>query len=344
MFSCVSSSSSSSLLTSLSIYRDSYTKRESDTASAKLKRQTAHAAAQSNDKKSAMLISINLPDALDQDVGNYEDKSVGGLTIQNRSGEASFIIFSKELMLRDGAFFKLDFYGVFDGHCDSGLWSQYVAKELPDKIHAALLNECDLNDELVTQAVTESIKNLEISHTAFGGTTVSCSLKIGEKVYVINVGDSRTILVKKERVYQLSEDANLVDERFLRAVHKMERVVIEDTAGTPRVGGIYALARDVGVSMLSSQPKFGFVELGDGVDRPGEGVLFYQKGDYLVLATDGFWDLVTNNEAADFINEMEAAGKTPAEMAALLTEGAANTWHTLFGKEGDDATVIVVKL
>ncbi len=289
-------------------------------------------------------IGYALPRVLSSEVEKCEDANVGGRTFPLGKGEDRLKICSTELVI-EGVPHKMDFYGVFDGHGDGGKCSQYVADQFLTKIHSALSHAGKLNDESVTQAVTTSIEELEKEYAySGGGTTVSCALKIGDKVYVINVGDSRTVLVKSERVYQLSEDANPATERFNRAINKMGEFVFNDEKGTPRVNGRFALARDIGAAMISSQPKFGFVELGDGVDRPGEGVLFYQKGDYLVLGTDGFWDLCTNKEAARSIHIMAVEGRTPAEMAAFLVEGAIYKWKLEFKCDGDDITVIVVKL
>lgn len=95
-------------------------------------------------------------------------------------------------------------------------------------------------------------------------------------------------------------------------------------AGTWRVGGVLAMSRAFGDRLLKQ-----FV-----VADPDIQVETVDKGlDFLVLASDGLWDIVPNEEAVKIVTSVEE----PEAAARLLTE-------TAFSRGSDDnITCIVVK-
>ncbi|XP_038903577.1 probable protein phosphatase 2C 76 isoform X2 [Benincasa hispida] len=154
------------------------------------------------------------------------------------------------------------------------------------------------------------------------GSTASTALLVGNHLYVANVGDSRTIISKAGEAIPLSEDhkPNRTDER--RRIENAGGVVM--WAGTWRVGGVLAMSRAFGNKMLKqfvvADPDIQDLEVDKDIEL-------------LVLASDGLWDVVRNEDAVSVAgkeDEPEAAARKLTE--AAFTRGSA-----------DNITCIVVK-
>ncbi len=332
---------------SLEHYRWSYLKKggKNDTTVKKLLYQT-QMAIESKDEKQECLSEIQFAtENLKFEV--FEEKakekvaaatSIGGKPI-NEDDYCSSRVQLKGV--------EAHFYGVFDGHTDRGRCASLVAKELPARIEKLLVEAEEISETTITNAITKAIGQLEEKWDGEGGTTATCALKIGEQIYLINVGDSRTILVKKESVYPLTEDASPGEARFKRAVKKMGGMVMRWPPGSSvfRVNAESAVARDIGYGSLSAQPKISLLSAGKAEDKdlPEEGRLFYREGDYLVLASDGLWNDATTQEVGKAIQWMDSKGATPNQMALALAQ---ETQDLLLGAHGgvDNVTVMVVKL
>ncbi|GFY84095.1 protein phosphatase 2C family protein [Actinidia rufa] len=154
------------------------------------------------------------------------------------------------------------------------------------------------------------------------GSTASTAVLIGNHLYVANVGDSRTVISKAGTAIPLSEDhkPNRSDER--KRIEHAGGVVM--WAGTWRVGGVLAMSRAFGNRMLKqfvvAEPEIQDLEIDE-------------EFELLVLASDGLWDVVPNEDAvalAQTEEEPEAAARKLMETA--FTRGSA-----------DNITCIVVK-
>ncbi|NGX62174.1 MAG: hypothetical protein K940chlam9_01668, partial [Chlamydiae bacterium] len=234
------------------------------------------------------------------------------------------------------------FYGVFDGHGDEGNVAEYLKVNLPGLLASKWGNKelTELTDGDITNAIVESCFEMERAVVDIeGGSTATFVLQVGDgRLYTANVGDSRTVLMKKDdNFYQLSEDADPLNSRFAKRIEKMNHTVVQKGAMKGYVNGKVAVARDIGLSFLSPRPKITFIDRDVETDLT-QGELGYSKGDYLVLACDGLWDVATNNEVYQAIWQMEEAGKNVRQMAGYLAFGA--QMH----KSRDNVTVVVVKL
>ncbi len=327
---------------SLEAYRDTYAKK-GKSAEKKVLKQTAHAVRSPNDSKI------------------YADQAFAKMELLRRltfqefysEGTASLAILLGDSQEDGGIGVPLNihdaqFFGIFDGHSDQQQCAKYIAAELPYEIEKRLpFASGKLNADTITGAITTAVKCMEEATVRMaGGTTATCALIIGEEIYVINVGDSRAILVKERDVYQLSEDADPSNERFSRSVHKMGHTVEIDTSCPGleghRVDGRLAVARDIGYDFVSAQPKITRIS-SNGEHNPSEGLISYQVGDYLVLASDGLWDMATNDEVAAAIREMSLEGKSVERMSSSLVKRAGETWKQA-DYDPDDISVLVVKL
>jgi len=119
------------------------------------------------------------------------------------------------------------------------------------------------------------------------GSTALCCLVRGAHVVVANAGDSRAVACVGGRAVALSVDhkPNLPAERA--RIH-LAGGTVTSLMGCHRVMGMLAMSRALGDVMieqyLSQEPDLTEQELG--------------PRDFVVMASDGLWDVMTNHEAA----------------------------------------------
>jgi len=123
------------------------------------------------------------------------------------------------------------------------------------------------------------------------GTTAITALMRGDKLYANNVGDSRCIAVVDGRARALSVDHKPGDEA--------ERARIESAGGFVdfnRVNGNLALSRALGDFVFKNNDGLKAEDqIVSGCPEVQEHTVD-QSWDYLLLACDGIWDVLGNQE------------------------------------------------
>jgi protein phosphatase len=115
------------------------------------------------------------------------------------------------------------------GHNGGDIASQMAIKIFPDYL-AKNLDMDPVN--LLTGSIKEcnrSIKHFGETHpelTGMGTTIVSFFFK-GQNVYVGNVGDSRAYLINHKKIFQLSRDHSLVQEKLNYGVYDREQAALD---------------------------------------------------------------------------------------------------------------------
>mmetsp|Transcript_42101 Transcript_42101/g.101542 ORF Transcript_42101/g.101542 Transcript_42101/m.101542 type:complete len:1109 (-) Transcript_42101:236-3562(-) len=224
---------------------------------------------------------------------------------------------------------SVQFYGIFDGHTGN-LASKYVASTMYDQLLAHLHL-----DELSNLTRTESLPTIwkeEIRgnvseafaqiHEEFvertsritdstrdrSGTTATSLLVTEDVVVVSSIGDSRAVLSSmnesgKMTAIPLTKDhvASDPDERNL-VIEKGG--FVSSSGGIDRVNGTLAITRSIGdvglAPLLSRVPhvaSFTHDEIRDlcGANQQQSMPCF------VVLASDGLWDVMSNQEAVDMV-------------------------------------------
>uniref|UniRef100_A0A7S2R9R5 PPM-type phosphatase domain-containing protein n=1 Tax=Rhizochromulina marina TaxID=1034831 RepID=A0A7S2R9R5_9STRA len=170
------------------------------------------------------------------------------------------------------------------------------------------------------------------------GCTSVVSLVVGMRLYVANAGDSRAVLCRGGQALAMSEDHKPMDERELSRIEKVGGFV--NPAG--RVNGNLNLSRSLGdlkykqspvspaEQMITAEPDVKHVDL-----QPDD--------EFMILACDGIWDCLSNQEAVDFVRSRLAEGKSPKEISEeccdhCLSEDPRKTT----GIGGDNMTMMVV--
>ena len=239
---------------------------------------------------------------------------------------------------------------VLDGHGEHG---DGVSQTFRDTLVTEMFNHPAWENNLkiaVTEAIAKCERNLLRNYridSEFSGTTLSMAIIRGNHVTGVNIGDSRVILGKVEAGRMVAQDITFdhkpespkEKERILACGGRVFAVEYDDGIdGPPRVWlghmdipGL-AMSRSLGDVVahsagVISDPEFTEFELNPETDK------------FLVVATDGLWEFVSNQETVDYVENQS----TPTEAVDVLVTEAATRWmHE--EQVIDDTTIIVANL
>ncbi|WOL20483.1 putative protein phosphatase 2C 52 [Canna indica] len=214
-------------------------------------------------------------------------------------------------------------FGIFDGHGGSRA-AEYLKEHLFDNLirHPKFMTDTKLAISETYKKTDSDFLDAESNSSRDDGSTASAAILIGKHLYVANVGDSRAVISKAGNAIALSDDhkPNRSDER--KRIEDAGGVVM--WAGTWRVGGVLAMSRAFGNRLLKQ-----FVVAEPEIQEQ----MVDEEMEFLVLASDGLWDVVTNEDAVSLVRVEEE----PDAAARKLTE-------TAFSRgSADNITCIVVR-
>jgi len=169
------------------------------------------------------------------------------------------------------------------------------------------------------------------------GSTACVALFQNNQLIVANAGDSRCVLSRKGQSYNLSRDhkpeLEIERDRILRAggfIH----------AG--RINGSLNLARAIG-DMEFKQNKFLPAEKQIVTANPDINVVeLCEDDEFIVLACDGVWDVMSSQQVVDFIHEhINVDDKLSTVCEKVLAKCLAPS--TALGEGCDNMTIIIVQ-
>lgn len=218
---------------------------------------------------------------------------------------------------------ELGLFAIFDGHL-----SNVVPDYLKNHLFENILNEPDFwaaPEKAIKRAyrITDTtILEKAVDMGKGGSTAVTAILINGHKLVVANVGDSRAVICNNGKAKQLSIDHEPNLEK--KEIENRGGFVSNFPGDVPRVDGQLAVARAFGDKSLkehlSSEPDVAVETIDDGTE-------------FIILASDGLWKVMSNQEAADAIKSI----KDPRSAARHLTDEA------LQRKSSDDISIVVVR-
>jgi protein phosphatase 1G len=155
------------------------------------------------------------------------------------------------------------------------------------------------------------MNNMETGPGKASGCTAVVALLAGRNLYVANAGDSRCVVCRGGKVVEMSFDHKPEDEIEFQRIRKAGGRVTLDG----RVNGGLNLSRAIGdhgykmnhelapdAQMISAMPDLKVIEL-----EP--------EDDFMVLACDGIWNYMSNEEVVGFVKQrIDAAKSTLAEI------------------------------
>ncbi|KAK7379300.1 hypothetical protein VNO80_04757 [Phaseolus coccineus] len=246
-------------------------------------------------------------------------------------------------------FFSLDgfhYFGVFDGHGCSHV-ATMCKERLHEIVNEEILDEDDnfewkllmqsgfarMDEEVFRRSQGNQTFNcrceLQTPHCDAVGSTAVIAVLTPDKIVVSNCGDSRAVLCRNGVAIPLSSDhkPDRPDE-LLRVESKGGRVIYWDG---PRVLGVLAMSRAIGDYYLKpfviSEPEVTVTERSDG-------------DECLILASDGLWDVVSNETACGVVKMCLKSQKPPTP------PGSPGGYVTADGSDRacSDASILLTKL
>jgi len=247
------------------------------------------------------------------------------------------------------------FFGVFDGHGGSAV-AKYCGLHMPEVLvqteayknrdYAKSLEDAFLkvDDAIATEKGVAELTALaggssQVKPEGIGCTAV-CALIQDNKLYVANSGDSRCVLSRESKQVEMSFDH--------KPMNKTEHDRITKAGGfvqQGRVNGSLNLSRAIGdrdyklnsslkphEQIITCVPDVKIREL-----TPGD--------EFIILACDGVWDILTNEEAVAFVSQwlkdhpgQPLSGACEAVLDRCLAPDPSN------GLGCDNMTCIIVQL
>ncbi|KAF5444643.1 hypothetical protein F2P56_033762 [Juglans regia] len=214
------------------------------------------------------------------------------------------------------------FFGVFDGHGGSRT-AEYLKNNLFKNLssHPDFIKDTKTAIVEVFRQTDADYLNEEKGQQKDAGSTASTALLLGDRLLVANVGDSRVVASRAGSAIALSIDhkPERSDER--ERIEQAGGFII--WAGTWRVGGVLAISRAFGDKLLKqyvvAEPEIQEEEI-DGVD-------------FIILASDGLWNVISNKDAVALVQDISNAEEASRR---LVTEAYARG-------SSDNITCIVVR-
>ncbi|KAL6629831.1 hypothetical protein ACP70R_029596 [Stipagrostis hirtigluma subsp. patula] len=214
-------------------------------------------------------------------------------------------------------------FGVYDGHGGARA-AEYVKQHLFRNLikHPKFISDTkSAIAETYNHTDTEFLK-ADSSQTRDAGSTASTAIILGDRLLVANVGDSRAVISKGGEAIAVSKDH--------KPDQSDERQRIEDAggfvmwAGTWRVGGVLAVSRAFGDKLLKQYVV---------ADPDIKEEVVDSSLEFLILASDGLWDVVSNEEAVAMVKPIQ----NPEEAAKRLLQEAYQRGSS------DNITVVIVR-
>ncbi len=244
-----------------------------------------------------------------------------GITRRQRPNEDSLVVLQGMCTYNDqlvpfGLFVVADGMG---GH-DFGQEASHIAiQSMMQTVLRDIVASASLNDTAIIELL---VNGVEKANTAICqrcrewqkdmGTTLTAALVVDTKVYVVNVGDSRTYLYDESNgLSQITLDHSLVANLVIAGVITPDEVYTH-----PERNKVY---RSLG-------------------NRDGVEVDWFtrdlRQGDSLLLCSDGLWEMVREPD----IRRLIGSGQEPTKVCDMLVQAA------LRGGGEDNVSAIVVKV
>ncbi|XP_009616352.1 putative protein phosphatase 2C 38 isoform X1 [Nicotiana tabacum] len=248
------------------------------------------------------------------------------------------------------------FVGIYDGHAGAE-----AARFINDRLFKNVKTICDaeftsedqvMSADVISKAYLETEEEFlslvrkqwqTKPQIASAGSCCLVGIICSGILYIANAGDSRAVLGKRERAMkevkaiQLSSEhnASLASVREeLRSLHPDDPHVVVLKHKVWRVKGIIQVSRSIGDAYLKRAefnrepllPKFRFPGTFLKPILLAEPSIFVQKllpeDQFLIFASDGLWEHLSNQEAVDIVSRCEHHGIARKLVKAALQEAA----------------------
>jgi len=223
------------------------------------------------------------------------------------------------------------YYGIYDGHSGK-LAAEYARIHL----HSNIFDELSSNQWTEANVMSalhrgylrtnEEFNIIANKNSINAGTTAASVIIWPNKIFIANVGDSEVVICRDGTATLLTY-SHLPDKK-----EEKERIMnlggIVVAYGTWRVNGLLSVSRSIGdngLDKLVIADPFVAVE-----DRTS-------SDQFLIMATDGLWDVMKYQDACDFVRKNVSENGRDGASRALVEEGIRR-------KTTDNITALIVFL
>lgn len=220
------------------------------------------------------------------------------------------------------------FFGIFDGHSGTKA-AEFASDNLGKNIIAEAMRE-DVNlEEAVANGYMKTDSEFLKEETGSGTCCVTAFMKNGE-LLVSNAGDCRAVLSVSGSAEALTSDHRPSREDERERIESLGGYV-DFCRGVMRVQGSLAVSRAIGDSHMKQWV----------IPNPGTRILSIKpEFEFLILASDGLWDKVSNQEAVDIARPLCVGSQDMSPLSACrkLAELSSNRGSI------DDISVMIIQL
>jgi len=231
---------------------------------------------------------------------------------------------------------NIHLFGVYDGHGGTE-GAEFCEK----KLHKAILKEenfkTNIKQAIYNGFLKTDAKFLEVCqmNVLEAGATVNVCVITPTTIYVANAGDCRCILATKNgKTIPLSVDHKPTDALELKRI-ETAGYYVEDK----RVDGRLAVSRAIGD--VDFKQTYGLGQAEQAVTCAPE-ITEHNRSendDFIIIACDGLWDVMTNEEATTFVRERRTQEHGDLRIVAQqLAENAVDIGST------DNVTSLIINL
>lgn len=198
---------------------------------------------------------------------------------------------------------KQAFFGVYDGHGGRRA-ADFVAEKLGQKIVDLMLmsgkEDCEI-EQAVKAGYLETDREFLEQGVSSGACCVTALIKDGCLV-VANAGDCRAVLSRNGKAESITSDHRPEREEERERIENLGGYV-DIHSGTWRVQGTLAVTRSIGdlhlKQWISAEPEIRKLPI-------------TSDAEFLIMASDGLWEKVSNQEAVDIVRPFCAEEKKAA--------------------------------
>lgn len=231
------------------------------------------------------------------------------------------------------------FFGVYDGHGGARI-AQYAGMHL----HKFITKRPEYEENKISDALQLGFMDMDTAMAEddllkdeLAGSTAVVVLVKDKIIYCANVGDSRAIASVSGVVVPLSYDHKPNNELETKRIEAAGGWVMFN-----RVNGNLALSRALGdyIFKKNDQKKLDeqiVIAWPDIEEKPVTKDL-----EFIVLACDGIWDVMTNEEVVEFVRSRVGNGMEPEDICEDLMTRCLAPNGQMGGLGCDNMTVVIV--
>lgn len=239
-------------------------------------------------------------------------------------------------------------FAVFDGH-GGRLAADLAAERLTEHLEAVMKTDIFPGDkaegadpEKIGKAMRDAFMNLDQNirdtfEKSYGsdqsGCTAIVALVTPTHIIVANSGDSRSVMAKGGRTVEMSFDH--------KPINPGERTRIQNAGGlvrSNRVNGDLAVSRALGDFSYKARADLPAEQQQVSAEPDIEVQQIDATEEFLVLACDGIWDVMSNDEICAYIRQLMDNGESDLK---LIAEEILD--NCLRAGSRDNMSVVIVK-